>query len=89
MPTTISYTAYDVKPTKIVPVIASFDAEGHIKPLYVRIGELSLKVHSSWIKPASKNILEFNCELEDDDRLKPLILTYYRNEMVWAIRQNE
>lgn len=36
----------------VIPVIASFDAEGRVKPLYVRIGELSLKVHSSWLKPS-------------------------------------
>lgn len=89
MPTTVSYTAYDVKPNTIVPVIASFDTEGHVKPLYVRIGELSLKVHSSWLKPSFQNVFEFNCKVVDGDCLKPLILTYYRNEMVWAIRQNE
>ena len=33
----VSYTSYDYKSMKVVPVIASFDTEGHIKPLYVRI----------------------------------------------------
>ena len=89
MPSTVSYTAYDVKPNTIVPVIASFDTEGHVKPLYVRIGELSLKVHSSWLKPSFPNIFEFHCKVVDGDFLKPLILTYYRHEMVWAINQSD
>ena len=87
MPSTVSYTAYDIKPNTVVPVIASFDAEGHIKPLYVRIGELSLKVQSSWITPSFSNVLEFHCKVIDGDCLKPLILTYYQREMVWVIPQ--
>lgn len=34
----------------ITLVIASFDFDGHMKPLYVRIGKESFKVHSSFIK---------------------------------------
>ena len=39
MPAQVSYTSYDYAPVEIIPVIASFDSEGHIRPLYVRIGE--------------------------------------------------
>lgn len=69
----------------VIPVIASFDAEGRVKPLYVRIGELSLKVHSSWLKPSFAGIMEFHCMVIDDDCLKPLILTYRQMESVWLI----
>ena len=71
-----------------VSVIASFDTHGHVKPLYVRIGEQSLKVHSSWLKPSFANTLEFRCEVIDGNCLKPLILTYQQRESVWYIPNN-
>lgn len=46
----------------IVSVIASFDADGHVKPLYVRINEESLKVKSSWLKPSFQGLMEFQCK---------------------------
>lgn len=85
MPSVTSHTSYDFKPHTIVPVIASFDSEGHVKPLYVRIGGLSLKVHSSWLKPSFGSILEFHCTVIDGDCLKPLILSYHQMESVWII----
>lgn len=85
MTSVTSHTSYDFKPHTIVPVIASFNSEGHVKPLYVRIGGLSLKVHSSWLKPSFGNILEFHCMVIDDNCLKPLILSYHQMESVWII----
>lgn len=85
MDTTVSYTSYDFKPGSIVPVIASFDSEGHVKPLYVRIGELSLKVQSSWMVPSFPNVLEFRCKVIDGEQLKLIILEYHQRECVWII----
>lgn len=72
----------------IVSVIASFDAEGHVKPLYVRINENSLKVHSSWLKPSFQGFLKFQCNVIDENRLKPLLLTYHKRENIWTIPHN-
>lgn len=69
----------------IVSVIASFDADGHVKPLYVRINEESLKVKSSWLKPSFQGLMEFQCKVIDGDCLKPLLLTYHKTENVWTI----
>lgn len=80
-----SYTSFDYLPVTAVPVIASFDSEGHIKPLYVRIGEYSCRVHSFWIKNTFSNITEFNCQIEDNGHLKPVLLTFYQRECVWTI----
>ena len=68
-----------------VPVIASFDTQGLVTPLYVRIGELSLKVKSSWLKPSFGDTMEFHCMVIDEDCLKPLILTYRQRESIWYI----
>lgn len=80
-----SYTSYDFMPMDIVPVIASFDTSGHIKPLYVRIGEESYKICSYWIQRKFANILEFNCQIIVGKYKKPLLLAYYQAEGVWGI----
>lgn len=81
----VSNTSYDHTNIDIVSVIASFDTDGHIKPLYVRINEDSLKVHSSWLRPSFQNLMEFQCKVIDNNCLKPLILTYHKVENVWTI----
>lgn len=69
----------------IVPVIAAFDCEGHIKPLYIRIGNESFQVHSSSVKSCYSGILEFDCRIIDRRHLRPLILTYFPQDRVWAM----
>lgn len=81
----VSYQSYDHSPITVVPVIASFDTDGHVKPLYVRIDGVSLKVHSSWLKPSFNNTIEFQCQVIDRDCLKPLALTFHKMEGVWTI----
>ena len=85
MPSYISNTSYAFYNVDIVSVIASFDTDWHVKPLYVRINGDSLKVHSSWLKPSFRGTLEFQCKVIDGDCIKPLILTYHQAEYVWTI----
>lgn len=80
-----SYQSYEHSPITVVPVIASFDTEGHIRPLFVRIDGIPLKIHSSWIKPSFGGVIEFNCKVIDNDCLKPLILNFHKMEGVWTI----
>lgn len=80
-----SYQSYDHLPITVIPVIASFDTDGHIKPLYVRIDGLALKVHSCWLKPSFSGVMEFNCKIIDHDCLKPLVLSFHQTEGVWTI----
>lgn len=82
----ISYTSYDYKPVDIVPVVASFDSDGHVKPLWVRIGTSAYKVVSSWRQNSMySNIITYNCKLQDNDYLRPLAITYHPKECVWTI----
>lgn len=83
MATTVSLKVYDN--STLVPVIASFDNEGHIRPLYVRIDGDAYKIHTSWLKPGFARTSVFQCQLIDNGQLKPLILTYYHQENVWTI----
>ena len=82
---TVSYTSFDYAPVDIVPVIASFDSQGHIAPLYVRINSLSLKIESFWVSSTFHNVVEFRCKVSDNGYLKPLLLRFHRQEGMWTI----
>lgn len=83
MPTTISRTTYDN--SIVVPVIASFDNDGHILPLYVRIDGEPYKIRSAWLKPSFSSCFIFHCQIEDAGVIKHLMLTYHQQESVWTI----
>lgn len=83
----VSYTSFDYAPVDIVPVIASFDSEGHIKPLYVRINNEILKIDSCWVSSTFHNTTEFKCKVIDNNRIKPLKLTFHATESMWTIPQ--
>ena len=80
----ISHNIFDCTSTIIVPVIASFDSEGRIKPLYVRIYGASYKIDSSVMHTNFINTIDFNCKVIDGDSIKPLLLTFHRKEGVWS-----
>lgn len=79
----VSYVDDNIRADKSVSVIATFDSEGHVKPLYVRMGDVSLKVANSWISSSRFDVIEYQCQVEDGEYLKPLTLTYYTRETVW------
>lgn len=79
-----SYTSFDYQQIETIPVIASFSSDGHITPLYVRIDGISYKVDSFWVKSTFHKQVDFQCQIIDGAYLKPLLLTYYKNEDVWG-----
>ena len=81
----ISYNNHDIRKVTVVPVIASFDSEGHIKPLYVRIDGLSCKVLSYRVKSTFINFVAFNCMVQVEDFAKPVTLTYFIDETLWTM----
>lgn len=85
MPAYISHNSYDHSRIEIIPVIASFDSEGHVRPLYVRIAGEALKVHSFWVKPSFSGLIEYSCKVVDGDCLKPLQMTYHQTDCVWTM----
>lgn len=85
MPAITSHGLKDSPHLQVVSVIASFDTDSKIKPLYVRIGSGSYKVHSSWAKPGRSDIIEYQCQIIDNDTLKPLQLTHHVRESLWVI----
>ena len=85
----ISKNSHDYFPYTVIPVIASFDKEGHIKPLYVGIHKERYKVASYWIRRNFVNQIEFNCKLHINGCLQPLIITYYMKECLWTINSSD
>ena len=81
----LSFNSHDYLPMQIVPVIASFNDEGQIKPLYVGINGERYKVDYYWIRRIFSNQIEFHCKLIIENMLKPIIMTYYLNECIWTI----
>ncbi|GEM_PF-2244487 len=81
----LSLNSHDYMPMQIVPVIASFNDNGQIKPLYVGINNERYKIDSYWVRRSFSNQIEFNCKVIINDTLIPLILTYYLKECIWTI----
>lgn len=68
-----------------VSVIASFDTEGYIRPLYVRVNAESLKVHSCWLKPSFRGTIEFQCKVIDNNILKDINIIYRQSDNIWSL----
>ena len=85
----VSLNSHDYMPVDIIPVIASFNEEGQIKPLYVGINGNRYKVESYWVRRSFANQIEFHCKLLLEKALQTLIITYYMNECIWTIPTNK
>lgn len=78
-------TSFDYDPQTIVPVIASFDTDGHVRPLYVRILGESYKILSQWSTSHLAGITRYNCKVDVRGLARQIVLTYYNRERVWTI----
>lgn len=67
-----------------VPVIANFNTNGCIKPLYVRIQSEALPI-VSYDFQSFVNTIVFNCTVNDLDTLKSIKLVYHKNECQWTL----
>lgn len=85
----VSLNSHDYMPVTVIPVIASFNEDGQIKPLYVGIDGNRYKVESYWVRQSFANQIEFNCKLLLEESLQTLIITYYMNECIWTIPANK
>lgn len=81
----VSHGLHECKHLKIVPVISSFDSEGNITPLYVRINGESFKIYNSYQSNSTFQLLHFKCEVMVHDRVKPLDLMYHVNDHKWSM----
>lgn len=77
---------------RCVPVIAVFSSKGEIKPLYVTINGIQLKIESYSVQentinnPASgNNWMHFLCDVTDQSIHKQIKLTYNISEHAWFV----
>ena len=84
MPVYVSQGLKECHHLQVIPVISSFDCDGNIFPLYVRIDGQSLKVYNAKRIGSTIRIVNFSCEVMDYDRVKPLKLSYHIGDMVWS-----
>lgn len=85
MGATVSRSSFDYKECVTVPVIAGFDSNGIIIPIYVRIDGSKYKVDEYSAKTKFSGVTEYRCIVSFKERTMPLELTYYSNESVWTI----
>lgn len=70
---------------KPVPVICSFDGEGNIRPMYVRIDGEAYKICSSYKQHSATQEAVFQCEIADNGILKTLTLTFWYDKHLWLM----
>ena len=85
----VSLNSHDYMPVDIIPVIAAFNEQGQIKPLYVGIDGKRYKVESYWVRRSFSNQIEFSCKLLWGETLQTIIITYYMNECIWTVPTNK
>lgn len=81
----VSRNSFDYKEIEIVSVIAGFDENGKIIPIYVKIHGEKLKVSEYWVKSKFAGITEYHCKVMDSKKEFPLVLSYYNEESLWVI----
>ena len=88
MAATVSKGLKDCNHLKVVPVIAPYDGNGNILPLYVRIGEESFKIYNAYGSESTYRILTFKGEVMVQDAVRPIKLSYFMNDLIWCIPKN-
>lgn len=85
MAATVSTGLKDCPNLKVVPVIATYDGNGNILPLYVRIGEETFKIYNAYVSESTYRILTFKGEVMVQDSVRPIKLSYFMNDLIWCI----
>ena len=70
MAVTVSKGLKDCTHLKVVPVIATYDGNGNLLPLYVRIGEESFKIYNAYVSESTYRILTFKGEVMVQDAVQ-------------------
>ena len=74
---------YEFHTAKLVSVIASFNTDGKIKPLYIRMNEDPVKVLSSKVIQTTLHMIAFEVIVDDYGQQRIIQLLYKINESVW------
>lgn len=78
----------DLKNQIIVPVIASFNNDGKIIPLYFAIEGIRIKIdHIKWESPNKAWGTQFRCEITLYDHVDTIDLYYYDSKRIWTMKR--
>lgn len=85
---------YKVDMDTVVPVIASFDTEGNIIPLYVRLNRKAYKLKIIFCQPIEPkqhgySIYKYHCSFSDHNFYREIHLTYYRFYNFWTWKESD
>ncbi len=70
----------------VIPAIASFSTGGVVLPVYVRLGDLKLKIEKvKWQKPVSVFGERYYCLVSSSGVEFEIVLTYHTKEQIWTI----
>lgn len=71
-----------------VPVIASFNTNGDVVPLYFSTEGFRIKIEKvRWKETGKEWGSRFRCEVIVDDVVEEVDLYFYRNRNVWTLRR--
>ncbi len=71
-----------------IPVIAAFDSNGNIIPLYVKIAQKELRIKAPKLMAEDvPGFIKFSCMVDDPEvnRTRNLILTFDHNNFKWSV----
>ena len=70
----------------VIPAIASFSTGGVVLPVYVRLGDLKLKIEKvKWHKPVSVFGERYYCLVSSSGVEFEIVLTYHTKDQIWTI----
>ena len=77
---------YENPNIEVVPVIAAFNKEGKMKPLYLMYYGLRLKIDHTWrINEQDRTWYDYICEVTLIDRVQVLKLSYDVYTQKWVV----
>jgi len=83
----VSNSTHDYETLEHVPVIASFNQNGNMMPIYVGIDGQRFKIVSACLRSGFNNVMDFNCQINDGNYIKPIRLIYYKDDGIWALKR--
>lgn len=76
---------FDAPTSTAIPVIASFSANGEIKPLYFKYEGNSVQVLSYRIKQSTRIDMIYECMYDNFGTQKKVILRYHFSDHAWFL----
>ena len=74
---------YNSGVTRVIPVLASFDSAGNVRPIYVRINSEAYKILSCYSQDYGPLTI-YTCTVDNHGMQRQLRLTYHDRDRCWT-----